>query len=832
MASTLVIGIGTSGLKIIEEAQQYHYEFTGRNKPDNTAYVYIETDLNKSPRTTAGGETEIEQIELDLSNLEVSHKEITNNSSLDSSWLPKPSDINNNLNGAGGMPAFGRFGFWSNRNYQNLKTKISSKYQQIHINGEITNVLIVGSLCGGTGSGICVDLAYLIKHTLQIQNVYGLLLLPDIVSVSKNKNLHINAFSAYSTIDFYNHEDNEYKVTWPDGSNYKDSGAPFKNCRFISQDFSNSNASIPSKNLSELVKVAGMQTMLHFANSDLVTERVTDVLDERTVDRGGAGRLSNLQSNGFYMIQYPKAQLKELLSIKVCKELIRKLTDTEYYRNQSGNKKGIKNDKILFENQAKKKIEDLIKDLFEDLNGITTQDEITLTNSFDNDIATIISKKHGTTDKRYIHNKFSSDSDDNYFHLLKNNSSVITNSIIDNLHQLVIDISEKYKNLTISKLYIDSISDHIDDLLKYYEERYNLRGTDENWKNVLGNQITTLYENSLENELTLQKKSYLKYIFNELNFILKINILIPELKKIKNAIIGKDSLESTAGNRLPSVKIFNETISKLNNVKDGEGSDTEMTLSRRKGELDEYLDKFTSCFKMVYASGIEKNSNKGEKKEEDIETAFKEYNKGKKLNYINIFGDSIWNFSNSPIEKIYSTVIKNSMKYMENQSYFKENDLVSILGKLKNVTVEENSLKKLLEENKEYIKKYHVPAMVKLKTNEYRFIDDDYAKLIVITSDHNKYQQLFKEYNISGDSNSVNISHLNDVIIFYQEYSFLGDTNGEEDKTFSPMIHLDKIDEVKEIIKNNLKDLNRKTDSFFRVKFPNHSKEQLKEMLK
>ena len=130
---------------------------------------------------------------------------------------------------------------------------------------------------------------------------------------------------------------------------------------------------------------------------------------------------------------------------------------------------------------------------------------------------------------------------------------------------------------------------------------------------------------------------------------------------------------------------------------------------------------------------------------------------------------------------------KNSMKYMENQSYFKENDLVSILGKLKNVTVEENSLKKLLEENKEYIKKYHVPAMVKLKTNEYRFIDDDYAKLIVITSDHNKYQQLFKGYNISGDSNSVNISHLNDVIIFYQEYSFLGDTNGEKDKTFSPM---------------------------------------------
>ena len=43
------------------------------------------------------------------------------------------------------------------------------------------------------------------------------------------------------------------------------------------------------------------------------------------------------------------------------------------------------------------------------------------------------------------------------------------------------------------------------------------------------------------------------------------------------------------------------------------------------------------------------------------------------------------------------------MKYHENQSYFKENDLVSIWEKLKNVTVEENSLKKL-EENKEVLK--------------------------------------------------------------------------------------------------------------------------------
>ena len=44
MASTLIIGIGTTGLRIIEEAQQYHYEFTGKNKPGSkTKFTEIET---------------------------------------------------------------------------------------------------------------------------------------------------------------------------------------------------------------------------------------------------------------------------------------------------------------------------------------------------------------------------------------------------------------------------------------------------------------------------------------------------------------------------------------------------------------------------------------------------------------------------------------------------------------------------------------------------------------------------------------------------------------------------------------------------------------------
>ena len=462
MASTLVIGIGTTGLKIIEEAQQYHYEFTGRNKPGgNTAYIYIETDLNKKPRKTASGETSIEQVGLSLGKIQVAHKQLTENKMLETSWIPSPEGILESEIGAGGMPAFGRLAFWSNKNYQNLRSTIQKKYQEVHINGENTNVLIVGSLTGGTGSGICVDLAYLVKDTLQISNVNAILLLPNLNSFSTNKALHVNSFSALSAIDHYSKQENKYSITWPDGSKFEDLGTPFQLCHYISQDFANSNASIPTENLGELLKVAGMKTMLHFANTNVPGNHFTDVLEARRVDRAGSGRLKTMNSTGFYMIQYPKAQLQELLSIQICDALFKQLSDDTNYINHAGTKKNISTDKIIFENQAKSLFEDILENILDELDATKTQSEHILSKSFEEDVNTIISKKHGKKDKLYIFEKFCSTNESNYYQLIKNNTSIIRDQLINRIDDIAKNSIEKYKNISISKLHIESITKHI-----------------------------------------------------------------------------------------------------------------------------------------------------------------------------------------------------------------------------------------------------------------------------------------------------------------------------------------------------------------------------------
>ena len=109
MASTLIIGIGTTGLNIIEEAQQFHYEFTGKNKPgNNVEYVYLETNLQAKAKKTAGGVSNIELVGLSLGQNAVDITQLKGNSNIDSSWLPEASLILQNEDGAGGMPSYGR----------------------------------------------------------------------------------------------------------------------------------------------------------------------------------------------------------------------------------------------------------------------------------------------------------------------------------------------------------------------------------------------------------------------------------------------------------------------------------------------------------------------------------------------------------------------------------------------------------------------------------------------------------------------------------------------------------------------------------------------------
>lgn len=224
MASTLIIGIGTTGLNIIEEAQQWHYEFTGKNKPgNNVEYLFFETDTGKIPANTPLGKTDIEAEYLSLENNAAVINKLKSEKYIDNAWIPEVATVLERGEGAGGMSSYGRLSLWGQDNFSKARNAISTKYKKINGNKD-TNVIIVGTLAGGTGSGLCVDMAYFVRKLTKCDKISGVFVLPDEESLFINKTLFENSYCALAAIDYYTK--NTYKQNWPNGLGEVNNPAP------------------------------------------------------------------------------------------------------------------------------------------------------------------------------------------------------------------------------------------------------------------------------------------------------------------------------------------------------------------------------------------------------------------------------------------------------------------------------------------------------------------------------------------------------------------------------------------------------------------------------
>ena len=108
---TIIIGIGSSGLKVLEEVQKFHYESFRQNKPEHTEYLYLETNKDNRVGVTAL-ENEIKRVYLSLSQMSTMIQNIKTRG--DADWIPDLGSLINNSLGAGGIRPCGRLALWGN----------------------------------------------------------------------------------------------------------------------------------------------------------------------------------------------------------------------------------------------------------------------------------------------------------------------------------------------------------------------------------------------------------------------------------------------------------------------------------------------------------------------------------------------------------------------------------------------------------------------------------------------------------------------------------------------------------------------------------------------
>lgn len=166
-------------------------------------------------------------------------------------WLPENIPGQSVVAGAKQIRPLGRmalfFHYMKVRNYlDNLIQNLSNINKQFSA-GTVRSdeepglqIYLISSVCGGTGSGIFLDIAYLLRHMCQRLNqqkidLIGFLVLPQAFTQVPSDQIKANAFAALQELDQFSKGgvDGNFEVEYPGGEQVSIATRPFKLCYLV-----------------------------------------------------------------------------------------------------------------------------------------------------------------------------------------------------------------------------------------------------------------------------------------------------------------------------------------------------------------------------------------------------------------------------------------------------------------------------------------------------------------------------------------------------------------------------------------------------------------------
>ena len=386
ISPTLFIGLGSTGLAIIEHLQELLLEHYGRPSLPIFHYIAIETREGVEVKRSEWGANDIELLRLTISNTNFVKRELlAGNRKYLEEWLnPKLLDIPGGefKAGADNTRMAGRLILMENwtqisTTIKNAKNKINSdinitetrKFLVNHYkrNGHnidtdiplidsMPNVYIVGTLCGGTCSGMFLDIAYYTKQITglyaknlinpKVAKIIGLFTVFDTTALHNteqegNKRNAANCWAAMLEYDYYCHNQTNYKFMFPSGDEVDTNESPIDAMYLVSCTATDPNNKVIS-NFHTKDGKADLVSVNHMAATVLFSETVGDMLEHksairtnfrtlpRTTTRNHAEHSACFYSCGMATIWYPKYRIALASSHRyaelICREWFGKLS--------------------------------------------------------------------------------------------------------------------------------------------------------------------------------------------------------------------------------------------------------------------------------------------------------------------------------------------------------------------------------------------------------------------------------------------------------------------------------------------------------------------------
>jgi len=258
---SLIIGLGGTGGDVVMRVRRRFFEsFGSLSEFPIVGYLWLDTD--RSEKHILSREirdyvrlTDTERLMTTINDT----TSITQNlkepgfQHIDKWWYPGLNQLGQMSEGAGQIRAYSRLAFF--HHYQTIRAAIVDANKRIRdplaqetmMNSPVlkdqgllaqvefqqpTNVYLVCSIAGGTGSGMLMDMAFLVKDVFQEGNVSVtcFLVFPDHFGSVTNERMKANSYALLKELNYYQYGVSHFQAEWTRGNTSKVPIPPFDYC--------------------------------------------------------------------------------------------------------------------------------------------------------------------------------------------------------------------------------------------------------------------------------------------------------------------------------------------------------------------------------------------------------------------------------------------------------------------------------------------------------------------------------------------------------------------------------------------------------------------------
>ncbi len=345
MVPTVLLGIGGTGAEVLARVRRLVEEtYRDLDRFPIISFLLIDTDRDYKVTNPEASGTSFKDYEKHWARVTGRDVEAIISNIHNYPWINDwfPNELERNINsleaGAGQIRPCGRFAFFFN--YSQIREKFLSAiarikahetYMQdnygIKVAGNGINVFVTGSLSGGTGSGMLIDIGYCLRHWLRSESsalLTAIVPTPEAFKAIKvGDRVLANGYAAMMELSYFSDERTEYVAQFSSSlsDEIRSNKPPFDFTYLVGTKNSNGN----DFNLSQIREMIAQNIFLDMtsdfaAHKRSIRDNIKGAWAEK--DPGGRGYSKQFMSFGLSSVEIPIAHIRTCLGYRLAKDLI------------------------------------------------------------------------------------------------------------------------------------------------------------------------------------------------------------------------------------------------------------------------------------------------------------------------------------------------------------------------------------------------------------------------------------------------------------------------------------------------------------------------------